>query len=58
MGSILGAGYTAFAQYERVIMIGAGSPLTFLLGRSDLFGILLFISDYQFYAGNECYFYL
>lgn len=50
MGSILGGGYVAYAQYPRAVMLVAGSPFSFLLGRSDLFGIFVKLMDLQFYT--------
>jgi hypothetical protein len=49
LGSILGGGFIAFAGYERAVFLVAGSPLSFLLTRADLFALYTIFLDIQFY---------
>lgn len=49
MGSILGAGYICFVNYQRAALMVGGSPFTFLLGRSDLFSLYLQLLKILYY---------
>ena len=49
MGGILGGGYVAAANYSRAVLLVAGSPFTYVLGRSDLISFYLYIMNMQFF---------
>lgn len=49
MGGILGSGYMALANYSRGTLLVSGSPFTFLIARSDLFGLYLIVMGLQTY---------
>jgi hypothetical protein len=50
MGGILGAGYCAFSKYSDAVFLLAGSPFTFILGRSALFSFYVRFMDLQYYS--------
>jgi hypothetical protein len=51
MGSILGAGWVAFAGiHSRAVLVAGGSSFTFLMGRSSAFSLFITFLGFQFYG--------
>jgi hypothetical protein len=51
LGAVMGGGWNAFyPMHQRAVLIAGGSSISFLLGRSDLFGLYVYLCDLQFYS--------
>ena len=51
LGAVMGGGWTAFYPHHlRTVLVAGGSSISFLLGRSDLFGLYVQLCDLQFYS--------
>ena len=50
MGGILGSGYCVFSKYTEAVLLVAGSPFTFILGRSQLFDFYVRFMDLQYFS--------
>jgi len=54
LGAIMGAAWNAYAPIHlRSTLMAGGSPFTFVLGRSDIFGLLKIFTDLQFYSRKD-----
>ena len=54
LGAIMGAAWNAYAPIHlRSVLIAGGSLFTFILGRSDIFGLLKSFTDLQFYSRKD-----
>jgi hypothetical protein len=54
LGAIMGAAWNAYAPIHlRSVLIAGGSVFTFILGRSDIFGLFKSFTDLQFYSRKD-----